>query len=121
MFIALCVAAVLPFSYFRYTPLAVDGVVVTPGSSCDGSIDAETYSSSVWRGGSLVVEVSEPQNCGLKRQSVAVQRIGGQLFIRTQYFSPTDEAASCMCRQNFSLLVPGVPERNYAITVYNRP
>lgn len=68
-----------------------------------------------------MVEVSKPQACGETRRSAAVQRIGGRLFIRTKYSSPTDEVAACTCRQHFSLLVSGVPQRDYGITVYNLP
>ncbi len=111
-------AVVVPMVYFGLTPLAIDGVVVTPRPSCDNKSGRETHSSSRWENGTLVVNISEAQNCGLSQQSVAVQRIGSSLFVRTKY---DGVPAACICRQNFSLAVPGVPEQSYEIAVYNVP
>jgi hypothetical protein len=69
----------------------------------------------------LVVDISEAQNCGESQQSLAVQRIGGSLFVRTTYASPSGEVAACICRQNYSVAIPDVPKQSYAVAVYNFP
>ncbi len=118
---ALGFTALLPLVYFRFTPLAIDGVTVTPRPSCDNATDTKTRSSFEWKDGMLLVDISEAKTCGLRRQSVAVQRIGGRLFVRTTYPSHDGPLAACYCRHNFSLLVPDVPEQDYGIIVYNAP
>ena len=112
---------IVPFVYFGFTPLSINGVVVTPGPSCDYDFETGKRSSFTWKSGDLFVDISEVQTCGEERQSVAVQRIGRRIFVRTKYSSPSGEVAACHCRQNFSLVIPGVPERHYEIAVYNLP
>ena len=121
LLLALCAVLVAPLAYFSFTPLAIDGVSVTPRASCDDDFDTETHTSSRWQDGMLVVDVSEAQTCGESQQTLAVQRLGGTLFIRTTYESPTGEVAACHCRHSFSVGIPGVPRREYAIAVYNLP
>jgi hypothetical protein len=118
---ALACAVAVPLAYFGFTPLAIDGVVVTSKPSCDDSMDTATQVSSKWESGLLLVDISEAQTCGESQQSVDVQRLGSNLFVRTMYASETGEVAACICRQNFSLAVPGVPEQSYTVAVYNLP
>lgn len=115
------VVVVVPLIYFRFTPLANGSVTVNPGLSCVGETDVETRSNSRWEGGRLVVDISEAQTCGESQQSVAVQRVGSKLFVRTTYASDSGLVAACICRQNYSLTIPGVPEQNYGVVVYNFP
>ena len=118
---ALVMAALLPLAYFMFMPLGIDGVIVTSRPSCSDAVDSKRRSSSEWKEGVLLVEISEAKTCGLARQSVAVQRIGRRLFVRTAYTSPDGELAACLCRHNYSLMVPGVPDQDYEIIVYNAP
>lgn len=112
---------VVPLLFLRFTPLANGSVTVTPGLSCVDETDVETRCNSRWESGRLVVDISEAQTCGESQQSVAVQRVGSKLFIRTTYASDSGLVAACICRQNFSLAIPGLPEQNYGIVVYNFP
>lgn len=119
--LAFCVAALLPLVYFMFTPFAIEGVAVSSRPSCDDAMDGKRRVSSTWADGALFVDVSEAKTCGLARQSVAVQRIGRRLFVRTIYASPSGELAACLCRHDFSLKVPGVPRQDYDIIVYDAP
>jgi len=119
--LALASAVTVPLAYFGFTPLAIDGVIVTPKPSCDDSVDTATQTSSKWDNGLLIVDISEAQTCSESQESVDVQRLGSNLFVRTKFGSETEEVAACICRQNFSLAVPGVPEQSYTVAVYNLP
>lgn len=119
--LAFGVAAFLPLVYFMFTPFAIEGVAVSSRPSCDDQMNGKRSVSSSWKEGALLVEVSEAKTCGLARQSVAVQRIGGRLFVRSSYASPSGELAACLCRHDFSLEVPGVPRQDYDVFVYNIP
>lgn len=111
----------LPLVYFMFTPFAIEGVAVSSKPGCDDQIDGKRRVTSTWADGALFVEVSEAKTCGLARQSVAVQRIGRRLFVRSPYASQGGELAACLCRHDFSLKVPAVPRQDYEIIVYNVP
>jgi hypothetical protein len=119
--LALGAAATLLFIYFMFTPFAIEGVAVSSRPSCDDAMDGRRRVSSSWKDGALLVEVSEAKTCGLALQSVAVQRIGRRLFVRTSYDTPNGMLAACLCRHDFSLKVPDVPRQNYNVIVYDAP
>ena len=119
--LAFSTAVVVPLIYFRFTPFAHDRVAVNFRPSCENNMDPSTRSSSRWENGTLVVDISEVQNCGESQQSLAVQRIGAKLFVRTTYASESGLMAACLCRQDFSLTIPGMPEQSYEVNVYNFP
>lgn len=122
MFIsALGIVIAVPLIYFRYTPFALPSANVNVGLSCTGELDMETRSSSRWEDGQLTASVSEAQTCGQSQQSLAVQRLGSALFIRTKYASDTGVVAACICRQNYRVTVSEVPKQNYRVLVYNFP
>ncbi|WP_372018047.1 hypothetical protein [Pseudoxanthomonas sp. 10H] len=106
--------------FFRGTPLALSGVEVA-SDVCDASLATGTTVRSRWSGDALHLAIAQVENCGLGLESVAVQRVGGHLFVRTGYRAPEGPQPACYCTHRTTLQVRGVPVRDYRVHAYAWP
>jgi hypothetical protein len=105
--------------YFWLTPFALSDVEISY-AACDMSTSSEPTVDSGWEGPKYLLSISQPENCGLGIQSVAVQRLGPYLFVRTSFSKPS-ELTSCFCQHRTSLRIQGLPQSDYRLKVYSWP
>jgi len=118
--LVLLVAGGIATAYFWFAPFALPGVEVASGV-CDYSPSAETTVQSNWADPVLHLAIDQPENCGVMLRAISVQRIGGHLFVRTKYHSPSGMYTSCYCRHRTSLSIPDLPRQTYRAHVYSWP
>lgn len=107
----------LGYVFFSLTPFALADVE-TSGSSCIHVPDTETHAQGSWEKGVYTIEIEQRENCAVALSGASVQRIGGHLFIRTQFSSPA-VSAGCTCRHRSSIRVRGLPEQAFKLHVYS--
>ena len=108
------------FVFFHLTPFALNGVAVA-AQPCTESDDIDTATETHWNGASLVLTISEAENCAFALQAATVQRIGNHLFVRTAYDSPSGMMVACHCRHSATLRIPNLRQQQFQVHVYSWP
>ena len=107
-------------AYLWLTPFGLRGVEVSH-ATCKDSDSIETTSRAHWAGQLYRVRLEQPENCASAVHDVAVQRLGGHLFVRTSFSSPSGMYTACHCQHRTNLNVPDLPRQDYSIHVYSWP
>lgn len=116
---ACAIGLALVFAFLRHTPLALEGVAVSPVASCKPMVPAAPPATA-WSGSTLDVRVEVFVNCAAGPTDFRVQRLGRLLLVRAATADPV-VAAGCLCSRGYTLQAGGLPVQDYRVVPYAWP